>query len=94
MPANGTPHYVHCPAGKSISKEQFDILNYEIDLSSLLSSNVEYRLVHQCVKHNVSRAVMNKLFKNPMMTTVSHFTFSHTLFKLLNEMFYIIRINY
>ena len=82
----GTPHLDIRRAGKPISNEYFDIFDDEIDLWSPFSCKVEYRLAHWCVKHNLSRAVINKLFRNPTMATVINFTSSHTLFKSLNEM--------
>jgi hypothetical protein len=82
----GTPHLDNCLAGKPISMEYFDIFNDDIDLWSLFSCKEEYRLEHWCVKHNLSRAAINKLSRNPTMATVSNFTSSHTVFKRWNKM--------
>jgi hypothetical protein len=84
----GTAQLDNHLAGKPISNEYFDIFDDQIDLLSSFSCEEEYRLAHWCVKHNLSRADINELFRNPMMATVSNFTLSHTLFKRLNEMSY------
>jgi hypothetical protein len=84
----GTPHLDHRLAGKPISNEYFNVFNNEIDLWSPFSGEEEYRLVHWCVKHNLSRAAINERFRNTTMATVSNFTLSHTLFKRSNEMSY------
>ena len=89
----GTPHLDNRLAGKPISNEYFDVFDDEIDLWSPFSCEEEYRLVHWCVKHNLSRAAINELFRNPTMATVSNFTSSHTLFKRLNEMSYAMGID-
>jgi len=78
---------------KPISNEYFDILDNEIDLGLLFSREEEYQLVHRCVKHLLSRAAINELFRNLMMATVSNFTSSHTVFKGLNEMSYAVGID-
>ena len=89
----GTPHFDNHLAGKPIGNEYFDIFDNEIDLWSLFSYEEEYQLVHWCVKHNLSRAAIDELFRNPTMATVSNFTSSHTLFKRLNEMSYTMGID-
>ena len=81
----GTPHLDNRLAGKPIGNKYFDILDYVIELWSLFSCEEKYRLAHWCVQHNLSRAAINKLFRNPTMATVSNFTLSHTLFKRLNK---------
>jgi len=43
--------------------------------------------------HNLSRAAINKRFRNPTMATVSNFTSSYTVFKWLNAMSYAMRID-
>jgi len=89
----GTPQLDHCQAGKPISNEYFDVFDDEIDLWSPFSCKEEYRLAHWCVKHNLSRAAINELFRNPTTATVSNFTSSHTLFKRLNQMTYVMGID-
>ena len=89
----GTPQLDNRLAGKPISNEYFDIFDDEIDLWSPFSCEEEYRLAHWCVKHNLSRAAINELFRNPTMATISNFTSSHTLFKRLNEMSYAMGID-
>jgi hypothetical protein len=83
-PIYGAPHLDNCLASKSISNGYFNIFNDEIDLSSLFPCEEEYRLGHWCIKHNLSRAAINKLFRNPTMATVNNFTVSHTSFKRLH----------
>jgi len=82
----GTLRLGNCLAGKPISNEYFNIFDDEIDLLSPFSWEEEYWLAHWCIKHNLSRAAINELFRNPTMATVSNFTLSHTVFKRLNEM--------
>jgi len=82
---NGTPHLDNRPVGKPISNKYFDILEDEIDLQSPFSWEEEYRLVHCCVKQNLSRAAINGVLRNPTMATISNFSSSHTSFKRLNE---------
>jgi len=77
----GTPHLDNCVASKLISNACFDIFDDEIDLWSPFPSEEEYQLVHLCVKHNSSRGAINKVFRNPMMATISNLTLSHTIFK-------------
>jgi len=89
----GTPHLDNRLAGKPISTEYFDIFHDEIDLESPCSSEEEYRLAHWCVNHNLSRADMNEVFRNPTMATVSNFTSSQTLFKRFHEMSYAMGID-
>jgi len=88
-----TPHLDNCPAAKPISNEYFNIFDNEIDLSSPLACEEDYRSAHWCIKHNLSRATITELFRNPMMATVSNCTSSHTLFKRLNKMSYAIGID-
>jgi len=76
-----TPHLDNNLAGKPISNKYFDIFNDTIDLWSPFSCEEEYRLAHWCLKHNLSTAAINKLFRNPTMATISNFTSTHTLFK-------------
>jgi len=82
----GTPLFGNSLAGKPSSHESFDIFNCEIDLSSLFSSEQVYRSAHWWIKHNLSRAAINKLSGNPTMATASKFSSSHTLLKRLHEM--------
>jgi len=89
----GTPHLDNRLAGKLIRDENFDIFDQEIDLWLLFSCEQGYRLVHWCVKHNLSRAAINELFRNPTMATISNITSSHTLLRRLNEIFYVMGIN-
>jgi len=89
----GTPHFDNCLAGKPICNEYFDIFDDEIDLWTPLSREEEYLLAHWCVKHNLSRAAINELFRNPTMTTISNVTLSHTSFKRLHEMSYAMGID-
>jgi len=89
----GTPHVDNRLASKPVSNEYFDIFDDEIDLWSLFSCKEEYRLAHGCVKHKLSRADINELFRNPRMATVSNFTLSHTLFIRLNKMSYAMGID-
>jgi hypothetical protein len=89
----GTPHLDNRLAGKPVSIQYFNVFDDEIDLWSPCSCEEEYRLVHWCVKHNLSRAAINELFRNPTMATVTNFTCSHTLFKRLNEMSYAMGID-
>jgi len=84
----GTLHLDNHLAGKPISNEYFDVFDDEIDLWSPFSCKEEYRLADWCVKHNLSRAAINELFRNPTMAIISNFTSSHPLFKRLNEMSY------
>ena len=37
---------------------------------------------------------MNEMLRNPTMATVSHFTSSHTIFNWLNQMVYVIGIEW
>jgi hypothetical protein len=83
-----TTHLDNRLASKPISDEYLDVFDDAIDVWSSFSCEEEYRLAHGCVKHNLSRAAINKLFRNPTMATVSNFTLSHTLLKRLNEMSY------
>jgi len=90
---HGTPHFHNRLASKPISWEYFDIFDDEIDPWWPFSCKVEYPFAHLCVKHNLSRAGINRIFRNPMMATVSNFTSSHTLFKRSHEMFYAMHID-
>jgi len=81
----GTAHFDNCLAGKPSSNEYFNIFNDEIDVWSPFSCNEESQLAHWCVWQNLSRAVINKRFRNPTMATVSNFTSSHTVFTRWNE---------
>jgi hypothetical protein len=45
----------------------------------------EYRLVHWCTTYNMSRAAINKLFRNPMTETINNFALGHTVVHRLNE---------
>jgi len=87
-PICGASHLDNLLAGKPSSNEYFDIFDDEIDLYTPFSCVEEYRLAHRWVKHNLSRAAINELFRNPMMATISNFTLSHTLFKRLNKTSY------
>jgi hypothetical protein len=89
----GSPHLDDDLAGKPISNEYFNIFDNESDQWSPYPCKEEYRLVHWCVKHNLSRAAINELFRNPTMATVSNFTSSYTLFKRLNETSYAMGID-
>jgi len=88
-----TPHLDNHLAAKSISNEYLDIFDDEIDLLSQCSCEEENRLVNWCIMHNMSRAAINQLFRNPTMATVSNFTSCHTLSKSFNAMFYATGIN-
>jgi len=88
-----TPNFDNRLTGKPISNEYINIFDNDIDLWLVFSSEEEYRLSHWCVKHNMSRAPINKLFRNPTMATSSNFASSHTLFERLNEMFYLMGID-
>jgi len=48
----------------------------------------EYWLVHSCINHNLSRAVINELFRNPTIAIIRIFTVFHTSLNWLNEMSY------
>jgi hypothetical protein len=65
-----------------------------LTLLSLFICDEEYRLVHWCVKHNLSRAAIHKLFRNPTMAIVGNFTLSLALFKRLRAMSYTIGIEF
>jgi hypothetical protein len=84
----GTPHMDNPLAGMPICNKYFDIFDNEIDLWSMFSCDKEYRLVHCCVKDNLSRVAIDELFRSPTMATVSNFTLPHTVLKRLNEMSY------
>jgi len=84
----GTTHFDNCLAGRPVGNEYFDIVEGEIEIWSPLTCEEEYQLAHWCIKHNLSRAAINELFRNPTMATVSNLTLSHTSFKGLNEMSY------
>jgi len=88
-----TPRLDNRLAGKPISNNYFDIWDDGIDLWSPFSCEQEYRLAHWYVKHNVSRAAVNELFRNPTMATVSNFTSSHTIINQLNEISYTMGID-
>jgi len=81
------------PASKPISNEYFDIFDDEIYLSSPFSGEEEYRLAHWCLKNYLSSAAINERLANRTMATVSNFTSSHTLFKRLNKMSYMMGID-
>ena len=53
-----------------------------------------YQLSQWCVKHNLSRAANIKFFRNPTMKIVSNFSLSHTTFNRLNEMTYVMGIDF
>jgi len=89
-----TPHLDNRLAGKPISNEYFDIFDGEIDPRSPFLYEEEYRLALWRIRHNLSRAAINKLFRNPTMATVSNFTLSHTVFKRLHEMSYAMGIDW
>jgi len=84
----GTPQLDNGLASKPMSNEYFHIFDDEIDPLSLFSCEDEYWLAHWCVKHNLSRAAINEHFRNSTMSTVSNFTSSNTLFRMLNQMSY------
>jgi len=88
-----TPHLDNGLARNAISINHSDIFDDEIDPGSPFSCEEESRLAHWCVKHNLSRAAINELIRNPMMATVSNFTSSHALFKRLNKMCYAMGID-
>jgi len=90
---NGTPHLDNRPAGKPISNEYFNIFDDEIHPWSPFFCKEEYQLVHWCIKHSLSRAAINELFRNPTIATISNFTLYHTLFKRLNKMSYMMGID-
>jgi len=88
-----TPQLYHRPAGKQISTKYFVIIDDEANEWSPIACEDEYRLAHWCVKHNLRRAVMKKLFRNPTMATIRNINLSQTLFKRFNEMSYAMGIN-
>jgi hypothetical protein len=90
---DGTPHLNNHLVGKLISNMYLNIVDDEIDLWLPYSCEAEYQLPYWCVKYNLSRAAINKHFRNPMMTTISNFTSSLTVFKRLDEMSYVMDID-
>jgi len=82
----GTPHLHNGLACKPISNAYIDVFENGIHLWVPCSCEEEYRLAHWCIKHNLSRAAIEELFRKHTMATISNFTSSHTLFKMLNEM--------
>jgi hypothetical protein len=82
---HGTPLLDNCLVGNHISKDYFGIFDNEMDLWLPFSCDEEYRLAQCCIEYNMSRAAIYKLFRNPMMATVTSMTSSHTLFKWLNK---------
>jgi len=85
---NGTPHLDNRLGWKPIINKYFAIFDNEIETWSLCSCVEEYWLAYWCVKHNSSRAAINKLIRNLTMATFSNFTWSHTVLKRVNEMSY------
>jgi hypothetical protein len=79
---------------KPISNQYFDIFNNATDVWSLCSHKEEYRLAPWWIKHNLSRAAINELFRNPTMVTISNVTLSYTLLRMLNEMSYAMGTNF
>jgi len=49
----------------------------------MFSGKEEYWFAHWCIKHNLSSAAFNKLFRNPTIATITNFTLSHTSCKRL-----------
>lgn len=82
----GTPQLCKCLAYKPNSNKYFDIFNNEIGLLSPFSYNNEDQLANRCIKHTLSRAVINELFGNHMMVTVSKFALFCTVFRKLHRM--------
>jgi len=41
--------------------------------------------VHWCINHNLSRAAIDEIFRNPTITTVSNLTSSQTSFNRFND---------
>jgi len=93
MHIEGTPHLDNSLAGKPICDEYYDIFDAEMDQWSPFSCEEESQFAHWYVKHNLSRAAINELFRNPTMAAVSNFTSSHTLFKRWYEMSYAVDNN-
>ena len=89
----GTPHLHNCLASEPIIKQYLDIFNEEFDILSPSSCKEENRLAHCCIKRNLSRAPINKLFRNPRRATISNFISSDTLFKRLYKVSYMIGID-
>jgi len=89
----GTPHLDTCLATKPVSNKYFDIVDNKIDLWSPIWYEEEYRIVYWYIKHELSRAAINKRFRNPTMATICNFTLSNTVFKTLNEMCYAMGID-
>jgi len=59
-----------------------------MDLLATFSCDQVYQLAHRGIKRNLSRARVDKLFRNPTMPTISNFTLSHIVFRWLKDMFY------
>jgi len=81
----GTTHFDHHPAGKPICQKYFDMFHSEIDPRVPCACNEDDRLAHMCIEPTLRRAVINELFRNPTLATVSNFASSHTSFKRLNK---------
>lgn len=91
---NGTPHCNTEELSKPISSHDFDYFYDRIHLLSPVSGKEENQIDHWCVKHNLSRAAIHKLFRNPTMAIVGNFTLSLALFKRLRAMSYTIGIEF
>jgi len=63
----------------------FDFFHDETYLWWLSSCEEEYWSVHWCIKHNLSWAAIDNVFRNCMTATMSNFTVSHSWCKRLNE---------
>lgn len=70
----GAPYMDNDLTGNKNSNQDFDIFDDEIDLWSPLTCKEEYQLVRKCIKHNLSRAAINKHFRYPTMATFSNLT--------------------
>jgi len=93
MHHNDTPHFANRQARKPIRNVYFKIGNKDIDLYSPYSHEEMYWIAHWCVKHNLSRAAIDPLFRNHTMANVSNLTFAQTLFKRVNIMLHAVDID-
>lgn len=89
----GTGRLDNCRARKQVSNEYFDTCHDEFDQWSQFPCDDQYRLVHWCVKHILSRAAINELITNPTMVTISNLSPSHPSLERLNKMSYVIGID-
>jgi hypothetical protein len=73
---------------KANRNKDLDIFKDESNRSSPFSSKQKYGLAYWWIKHNLSRAGINELFRDRTMPTVSNFTSSDNLFKSLHKIPY------